>query len=149
MSLTGIGTAAFRHRVLRGREYVARPPEHVIADRDARLVADTRSDIEKWLGNPEPGRSALALSTNGGGPSGKPLKGSGQASAHVPCRALSRMRTPPRPPPTAVQSHGHASQSLRPSKQTAASFASCLLAARKLVVIAAWFTNHRASTGGG
>jgi len=62
MSLTGIGTAAFRHRVLRGREYVARAPEHVIANRDARLVADTRSDIEKWLGNPEPGRSALALS---------------------------------------------------------------------------------------
>jgi hypothetical protein len=31
-----------------------------LAERDARLAADTRTDCEKFLGDPAPGRSALA-----------------------------------------------------------------------------------------
>jgi len=38
------------------------PPEDArarLAERDARLAADTRSEVQRWLGDQEPGRSAL------------------------------------------------------------------------------------------
>jgi hypothetical protein len=34
-------------------------PANVLREREERQAADTRSDLEKWLGNPPPGRSAL------------------------------------------------------------------------------------------
>jgi hypothetical protein len=41
--------------------YGTRPvvPPNVLREREERMLADTRTDIERWLGNPEPGRSAL------------------------------------------------------------------------------------------
>ena len=32
-----------------------------LAERDARLAADTRTEAERWLGDPPPGRSALGV----------------------------------------------------------------------------------------
>src|SRR5262245_49420854 len=37
-------------------------------ERDARLAADTRTDVEKFLGDPPPGRSALARTQRGSPP---------------------------------------------------------------------------------
>jgi hypothetical protein len=34
-----------------------------LAERDARIAADTRTEIEKWLNDPPPHRSALARRT--------------------------------------------------------------------------------------
>jgi hypothetical protein len=41
--------------------YGTRPivPPEVLREREERKLADTRSALERWLGNPEPGRSAL------------------------------------------------------------------------------------------
>ena len=34
--------------------------EKRLTERDRRLAADTRTEAERWLGDPPPGRSALA-----------------------------------------------------------------------------------------
>jgi len=44
------------------------PPEDArarLAERDERLAADTRSELQKMLGEPEPSRSALMQVTGG------------------------------------------------------------------------------------
>jgi hypothetical protein len=58
MSLVVTSVGTIRNRV-HGKEHIIRPPQAVIAERDARQEADTRSDIQKWLNEPPPGRSAL------------------------------------------------------------------------------------------
>jgi hypothetical protein len=37
----------------------SRPSDDALAERDARLLSDTRSAAEKWLNDPPKGRSAL------------------------------------------------------------------------------------------
>jgi hypothetical protein len=42
------------------RDAVAADVAARIAERDRRLAADTRTDAERWLGDPDPSRSALS-----------------------------------------------------------------------------------------
>jgi hypothetical protein len=54
------GLGMDRRRVLNlGNTGGGRPPADVLKERDARVAADTRNDIDRWLGTPPPGRSAL------------------------------------------------------------------------------------------
>jgi hypothetical protein len=102
--------------------YGTRPivPPEVLRERDARLEADNRSDIEKWLGNPPPGRSALAQYQRrqaereaaerfrpsiSACPVSRSIQNAHSAQAAADCRSIARAR---KPEPAPEQTNGHA-----------------------------------------
>jgi hypothetical protein len=115
-------TNGVRHRVQRvrlgyGGDHIARVPEHVARERDARLAAAANQDaISVLLGEPAPGRSALdqhrqrqaereahpRISINAA-PESKAVTNSISAQAAADCRRIARAReAEPEPVPVLV-----------------------------------------------